>query len=403
MQPEAEEGVVVEEAMVEAARSLPAVRSAEAMMASGEVTPEQVSAQRDKVVQVMELVMKDGTHYGKVPGVTKPTLLKPGAEVLAVAFRLAPYYESQRLFRDDGHLTVVSKVTLKHIPTGLIVAEGEGLCSSLESKYAWRKGERVCPRCGVPAIKKSRFAPKETDYPGASPNDPPGWYCFAKIDGCGANFKHDDPAILEQTTERVANPDLPDCWNTVLKMGNKRAFVAAILNGTAASDVFTQDVEDQPAAATTEKAQQWDGPKSWPEIGERLRAHLGEEEATVWVEQALRSIYGVGSARELVEEARISAGNRLAGVIHALDDRRAEAGDFPPPNRKEIQEAFGAAFDGVAPDGPPWRVDPSEEALPTHEKWKGLASNSEAEVEAPSHARDDGDEPVNAEGESIEF
>lgn len=38
-----------------------------------------------------------------------------------------------------------------------------------------------------------------------------------------------------------------DCWtmdNTLLKMACKRALVAAVLNGTAASDIFTQDVED---------------------------------------------------------------------------------------------------------------------------------------------------------------
>ena len=39
------------------------------------------------------------------------------------------------------------------------------------------------------------------------------------------------------------------CHNTVLKMADKRALVAAVLNGTGASDVFTQDVEDVGAAA----------------------------------------------------------------------------------------------------------------------------------------------------------
>jgi hypothetical protein len=40
------------------------------------------------------------------------------------------------------------------------------------------------------------------------------------------------------------NDDLADSYNTVLKMANKRALVAGILNVTAASDVFTQDLED---------------------------------------------------------------------------------------------------------------------------------------------------------------
>jgi len=47
----------------------------------------------------------------------------------------------------------------------------------------------------------------------------------------GASVEHDNPA---------------DYYNTVLKMAKKRAHVDAILTATAASDIFTQDVEDMP-------------------------------------------------------------------------------------------------------------------------------------------------------------
>lgn len=235
---------VVDEEEVAAARNLPAVRASEAMVARDEITPDDVVAQHAKIEQVMQAVMKDGMHYGKVPGVSKPTLLKPGAEVLAVTFRLAPSYESQRTYHDGGHLTVVSKVTLTHIPTGLVLGEGEGLCTTYEKKYAYRGEGRTCPSCGAAAIKKSKYPPREGDYPGASKSDAPGWFCFAKLGGCGVNFAATDPAITEQETGKVPNPDLPDSWNTVLKMANKRGLVAAVLNVTGASDVFTQDVED---------------------------------------------------------------------------------------------------------------------------------------------------------------
>ena len=43
---------------------------------------------------------------------------------------------------------------------------------------------------------------------------------------------------------RVANMDLADSYNTVLKIANKRALVAVVLNVTAASDLLTQDIED---------------------------------------------------------------------------------------------------------------------------------------------------------------
>lgn len=242
------EVVAVEEEVIEQVRNLPAVRASEAMVARDEISADDVVAQREKITQVMQLVMKPEVHYGKVPGVSKPTLLKPGAELLAVTFRLAPSYDSERTFHDNGHLTVVSKCLLTHIPTGLRVAEGEGLCTSMEKKYAWRNQDKVCPVCSEGDVRKSKFPPRETDYPGARPGDPPGWYCTNK--SCKTNFAATDERIVSQEGGgKVANPDLADTFNTVLKMSNKRALVAAILNGTGASDVFTQDVEDLGSSA----------------------------------------------------------------------------------------------------------------------------------------------------------
>jgi hypothetical protein len=245
------DGEVIEEEEAEvtppsSTSTLPAVRASEAIVARAEISVDEVVAQREKVVQVMERVMKKDVHYGVIPGVKKPSLFKPGAETILVALRLAPHYDSEKLWHDDGHLTVVTKCVLKHIPTGLIIATGEGLCTTRESRYAYRKSGRTCPACDAEdTILRSKYPPRENDYPGANPSDPPGWYCFAKRGGCGANFAHDDESIVEQNTDqRIPNPDLADTYNTVLKMSDKRALVAAVLNGTAASDVFTQDVED---------------------------------------------------------------------------------------------------------------------------------------------------------------
>lgn len=232
--------VIAEQALDQAEEArdlLPAVRAAEAMVTRAEVSVEEIVGQRDKIVAVMNAVMKEEVHYGHIPGVKKPTLLKPGAEVLAVSFRLAPFYKSERIFHDDGHLTVVSNVTLKHIPTGLVIAEGEGLCTSREKKYGKRKGERVCPECEQPQVRLGR----------ARDGRPGNWYCWQKMGGCGATWPltgEQAEAFEAMDVGEIDNPDLADTWNTVLKMSNKRALVAAILNGTAASDVFTQDVED---------------------------------------------------------------------------------------------------------------------------------------------------------------
>ncbi len=57
--------------------------------------------QRIQAVQeVMRGVMKEGTHFGTIPGTPKPSLWKAGAEVLCLTFRLAPILES-RVVADD--------------------------------------------------------------------------------------------------------------------------------------------------------------------------------------------------------------------------------------------------------------------------------------------------------------
>lgn len=204
---------------------------------SAELTVQDLIAQVRKVQEVMQAVMKDGEHYGVIPGTkSKPTLLKPGAEKLCLLFRLDPEYELIERAKDGDHLTITARCVLYHAPTGERRGSGLGSCSSRESKYAYRKGERKCPRCSAEAIIRGK-----EEYGG-------GWLCFGKKGGCGAKFKAGDQSIEGQPTDRVANPDLADTYNTVLKMATKRALIAAVLNVTAASDIFTQDLEDLPVA-----------------------------------------------------------------------------------------------------------------------------------------------------------
>ncbi len=197
-----------------------------------ELAPEQVISQVQTIQHVMHEVMANGVHYGVIPGTDKPSLLKPGAEKLMLTFRLRPEFRRERE-RDGQHLTVYSYCTLVHILTGQVFArEVAGSCSTRESRYAYRTGERICPACGSPAIIKGK-----EEYGG-------GWVCFKKKNGCGAKFSDGTAEIESQKVGRVANPDLADQENTVLKMSDKRALIAATLIATAASDIFTQDLED---------------------------------------------------------------------------------------------------------------------------------------------------------------
>lgn len=191
---------------------------------------EMLVARVQKVREVQARVMQEGRHYGNVPGTDKPALLKPGAELLGLTFQLAPEFKSEERWEGE-HLEAVLTCKLRHAPTGALLGEGIGSCSTREKKYAWRNGGRKCPACGKEgALLRSKEKPE--------------WFCWRKKDGCGATFPANDERILTQKEGRVPNPDLADTYNTVRKMACKRAHVAAILFVTCASEIFTQDVEE---------------------------------------------------------------------------------------------------------------------------------------------------------------
>lgn len=198
------------------------------------LTAQQLLGQVALIQNIMSTAMKEGEHYGKIPGCgDKPTLLKPGAEKLCMTFRLSPQYHIEDRNLDGEHREFRILVTLLSIGSNANIGQGVGLCSTREAKYRYRgKAGRKCPQCGAAAIIKGK-----TEYGG-------GWVCFKKKDGCGAKFRDGDKAIEDQSDERLENPDIADTYNTVLKMAKKRALVDAVLTATAASDIFTQDIEE---------------------------------------------------------------------------------------------------------------------------------------------------------------
>ena len=196
------------------------------------LTAQDIKAQVQLIQEVMQAVMQEGYHYGVIPGTGKPSLLKPGAEKLTMTFRLAPIVQVQARDLDEVHREYQVRCTLVHIPTGRVYGEGVGLCSTLESRYRYRYAERTCPRCGRTTIIRGR-----AEYGG-------GFVCYQRKGGCGAKFSAQDPVIINQQVGKIENPEIADTYNTVLKMAKKRALIDATLTATAASDIFTQDLED---------------------------------------------------------------------------------------------------------------------------------------------------------------
>lgn len=189
-------------------------------------------------------IMKPGVDFGMIPGTNKNTLLKAGAEKATSFFGLSPRFRDAVVVEDftgkdhDGEPFFFYRRTCELWRGNHIVASVDGSCNSFEKKYRYRGGERVCPECGKATIKKSKFPPK------SDPQASPGFYCYSKIGGCGMEFSANDPAITNQELGQVKNPDVADLANTILKMADKRALVAATLIATGLSEYFTQDVED---------------------------------------------------------------------------------------------------------------------------------------------------------------
>jgi hypothetical protein len=201
---------------------------------------EQALARRDQLADFVKRILVPGTDYGTIPGTAKDTLYKPGSEKLLLFFGLRPNFLAVQTIEDwtganyggEAFFYYHQKCILHR--DGEIMAEGDGSCNSRESRYRYRKGERLCPACGKAFIIKGK-----EEYGG-------GWLCWKKNGGCGATFKDGDAAIEGQQVGKVLNPDVADLTNTILKMAQKRALVAATLIGVNASDYFTQDLEDGP-------------------------------------------------------------------------------------------------------------------------------------------------------------
>lgn len=229
---EAIEAEAIEEPITEPTRALAVVPAAPAYAVTPNVEAAELVQRLNVIRDAMQTAMKEGVDYGRIPGVDKPTLFKPGAEKLGVLFQLDVQLVSAKTWGPGEHLTVETKATVFHAPTGTRLGFGEGLATTREKKHAKRKQERLCPACGAAAVIKGK-----PEYGG-------GWLCWKKRDGCGAKFREGDEAIESQDVGEIENPELPDSWNPVVKMAAKRARVDAVLAVTGASALFTQDAED---------------------------------------------------------------------------------------------------------------------------------------------------------------
>lgn len=180
-----------------------------------------IQAARDRyniMVEYVKSMMTEGKDFGKIPGSDKPTLLKPGAEKLNSLFELYPDFDPVDKFIDwqNGMFFYQYRCTLRHRRTGEEWGSGLGSCNSKESKYRYRY---------VATDKKPSKVEAEA----------------LKAKGIGKWRKQGNDWVW---MERIENDQVFDLVNTIDKMAQKRALIAASLIACNASEFFTQDLED---------------------------------------------------------------------------------------------------------------------------------------------------------------
>ncbi len=166
-------------------------------------------------------ILKPGIDYGTIPGTNdKNVLLKPGAEKLCSAYGLCPeFHIADKVVSwsaDAPMFYFQYECRLVDITTGKTVATGIGSCNSMESKYRYRwvyDNEAKALGLDLSKLVKKEYTSKAGKR----------------------YFKY-----------RVDNENPFELVNTIDKMAQKRALIAATLIGANASDQFTQDIETMP-------------------------------------------------------------------------------------------------------------------------------------------------------------
>ena len=165
--------------------------------------------------QIFRNIMQKGTDYDTLPGTNKPTLLKPGAEMLRMAFNLSYQAELETVLEDwDKGVFYYKVFTHFSNSKGQYVGTGIGSANSGETRYSIRwVYESDVPKDVDKASLKSR----------------------TKQGRNGPYTQYAVPLTIDEKATLI---------NTLQKMAKKRSFVDGILSITGASRIFTQDVED---------------------------------------------------------------------------------------------------------------------------------------------------------------
>jgi hypothetical protein len=244
-----------------------------------------------------------------------------------------------------GEVFCYARYRCRLLREGRVVGVGEGSCNSWEAKYRyrWVGGEQVperldcahLPKRGVRrTVCEFGFAIERAETTGAYGKPAEHWQRLRDAIRAGTAREVEKPTRrgaavaweidIDAALYRIPNPDVADVVNTIQKMAQKRALVAATLLATSASEFFTQDVEDADLCGRNGDAGAH--PSGTREAQEYVRDRKVEElrpkpAVSVESDAAVKPWKNFGEMRRLFEQLREQAGEtryleelELAGV-----------------------------------------------------------------------------------------
>lgn len=277
----------------------------------------------NKISQLQAAVqtsLKPGHDYDTIPGTSKPTLLKPGAEKLLMMFGLTSEY--QIIEKIEDYEKGIFAYTIKCILSkgGYKITEGVGSCNSKENKYRWRwTKEEDLPR----GVDKDSLKQKTNRW--------------------------------NKTEYQIENDEIYSQANTILKMAKKRAQIDATLTVASLSEVFTQDIEDM-----KEFIQQEEVTNLTETEAENLRLDFGKFKG-----RTLKEVFAVQPdyLEWLVGKGREEVVRKAAKMV--LDDNSKQGNSKGKVQSKESVKIEG--FEDVDPAEEadlPWNQDGADEDMP---------------------------------------
>lgn len=184
---------------------------------------------------LLKRVMIEDVHYMELEG--KKILKKAGADLICMKLGIYPQYEVDVMPHESMHREYNVRCVLFYIPHNtsqpVIVGQGEGLCTTYESKFRYRY-ENVNTRVPVPG--QYWEAKKQDDKKK-----------MQLLMNGGFPKKTSEGWFIHKRGEKSENPDIADVWNTVKKIACKRAYMMAVQTLSACDDLFnSKDDDDEP-------------------------------------------------------------------------------------------------------------------------------------------------------------